>query len=219
MKLKSFFKLLTSAALVLACCRPACAQEVDAKTVLINASVAVNAVFTTKIFKGVADDNGNLNLDWNTELSAMSFGSLTNAVASDPRSALTSRNVFMVYTVCENNSGLKYYVKYDGAPLLHTDGVTRLSNDAWVVTVGAQTGDPNFNTYNTAGLMAGRISGADTNKVLFTSAANGRTDVFRIYFSITGDPRLAVNGSSSTLIPPSQKPGTYSAAVKLTMYN
>lgn len=195
------------------------AGEVSAKTVLINASVTETSTLTVKLFKGAVDSSGNAAFDWSTDMSSMDFGTLSPVDSSNSRSPLCSSTIYMAYCVCVHNTGKQYYVKYDGAPLMLSDASASLPNDSWVVTVGAQTGDAYFNTTNTAGLMSGKISGADTEKTLFTSNSSGTTDVFRVYFAIVGLSAYAVNGSSSTLIPYSQKAGTYTASVKITMYN
>jgi hypothetical protein len=199
---------------------PLSAEEPAAQVMLVAANILPESALDVQVFRGSdPTGSGNAEFDWTLDWGEMQFGDLGPADPNDAHSAQASPWIFMAYCVCENNNGIQYFVKYDGAPLMLEDGSASLPNDAWVVSVGAQTGDPYFNTRNTAGLMAGRISGADTNKILYTSTSDGRTDVFRVYFSIVGDPRLAVRGSNSALIPPSQKPGLYKGTVRLTMYN
>jgi hypothetical protein len=189
------------------------------KPISVSASVNPATTFSVGIFKSITDTTYNFTTDY---INVMNFGILTNAIASDPTSALTAASHFLALVTVANNTNTGYTVQFTGAPLRHTDGVTLLSNDAWTVVGGVHlNADGSTATINSAGINSTRRSaGLTTAYTVYTSNTAGASDTFRVYFAITGDPALAVNADgvgSIALIPPTQKSGTYTASVTLSL--
>ncbi|MCX5707699.1 MAG: hypothetical protein NTY14_01755 [Candidatus Omnitrophica bacterium] len=185
------------------------------KPITASASVTGSTAFTVNIYKSLTSTTFNWNTDY---VSVMNFGTLTNAVVGDPTSALNASNFFMALVTVTNNTGTAYHVSYTGAPLIHTDATTRLSNDAWTVMGGLQyNSDGSTATVYSTGLSTTRRSaGLTTAYNVYNSNTAGISDTFRVYFAITGDPTLAV-GTTPVLIPPTQKAGSYSGVVTLSL--
>jgi hypothetical protein len=190
---------------------------------VINASASITGAtsFDVKLCKGVGTGKPDFSVNL---FPTMSFGTLTNAVATDPNSALTSANFFCAVASITNNTGTSYYVQYTGAPLKHSDAVTTLSNDAFTV-IGAlhyAADGVTVQTVNQAGLVTARHSaGLTTAYTIFNSNTAGVSDIFDVYFAVTGDPTKGIDANSNgtiDLIPPGQKSGSYSAQVKLSLY-
>jgi hypothetical protein len=198
-------------------CATAFAQvtRVD-KPISVQASVTGSSSFDVKIYKSTSSTT----YDWATDyINAMNFGALVPADASKPTtSALGASQHFMALVTVNNNTGATYRVQFTGAPLRHTDATTTLPNNAWTVTAGNQINtDGSVATVYPAGVNTGRFSaGVTTAYSVYTSNTSGLSDVFRVYCAITGDPTKAVS-STGALIPPTQKSGTYSASVTLTL--
>jgi hypothetical protein len=185
------------------------------KAITASASVTGSTAFTVNIYRSLTATTFNWTTDY---VNLMNFGTLGHAVASDPTSALTASNFFLALVTVTNNTGTAYHVSYTGAPLLHTDATTRLSNDAWTVMGGPQfNSDGSTATVYSTGLNTTRRSAGLTAAYnVYTSNTAGASDTFRVYFAITGDPTLAV-GTTPVLIPPTQKSGSYSASVTLSL--
>lgn len=190
------------------------------KPITASATVTGSTTIDVKLYKSLTDTT----YDWTTNLyPTMTFPSLVHAVATDPTTALTAAQHFLALVAVTSNSGATYKIQYTGAPLRHTDAVTTLSNDAWTVIGGNHLNtDGSTATVYPAGVNTSKKSaGSTTTYDVYTSNATGTSDTIRVYFAITGDPTKGVdaNGNGSIdLIPPTQKSGSYSASVKLTLY-
>ncbi len=185
------------------------------KPITVTATVNASSSFDVKVYKSTSSTT----YDWNTNLYPnMNFGTLVNAVTGDPSSALTASYHFVALVAANSNSGSAYRVQYTGAPLRHTDGTTTLSNDCFTVSGGVHyNSDGTIATSYTSGLnTTKRTAGSTTTYDVYTSNTAGTSDIFRVYFGITGDPTAAVG--SKVMIPPNQKGGSYSASVKITLY-
>ena len=183
------------------------------KTITVQASVTGAISFDLKIYKSITDTTYNWTTDY---INTMNFGTLTNAVPTDPNSALTASSHFLALVSISNNTNTAYTVQFTGRPLLHTDGTTPLSNDAWTVLGGMHLNtDGTTATVYTSGVnTTKRSAGLTTSYNVYTSNTSGTSDIFRVYFAITGDPTKAVNADGAgaiSLIPPTQKSGSYSA--------
>jgi hypothetical protein len=206
-------------AAVMAVCMVAVAGNVFAATDAVmtaSASVLGATNFDVKLYRST----GTSTYDWNTNyFPTMNFGNLGNAVPADKTSALTASYNYLALVTVTNNTGATYRVQYTGAPLLHTvDRTTTLSNDAWTVQGGLQyNANGTTATVYSAGVSTTlRTAGSTATYDVYTSNSAGASDTFRVYFAITGDPTKAVGAKA--LIPPTQKSGSYSAQVKLTLY-
>jgi hypothetical protein len=185
----------------------------------VTASVDPATNFTVMLFRSLTSTT----YDWSiNRFPDMAFGTLVNAVPGNTSSALMANVGYLAYVSVLNNNGLPYRVQYTGNRLTHTDGVTNLSNDAFVVSAG----DHFLNATAVATVCdsciskARRSAGAATYDV-YTSNAQGVSDQFDMFFGITGDPANATNADgvgNITLIPPAQKSGSYTAHVHLTLY-
>jgi hypothetical protein len=189
------------------------------KPISVSASVLGSTAFDLKIFKSTSSTTYNFTTDY---VNIMNFGTLANAVPTDLTSALAASQHFLALCTITNNTGTAYHVSFTGAPLINSDGVTRLSNDAWTVVGGPQfNADGSTATVYTAGINSTRHSaGLTTAYDVYTSNSAGASDAFRVYFAITGDPTLAVNADGAgtiALIPASQKSGSYTASVTLSL--
>jgi hypothetical protein len=216
LKMKKVFLFLPILVLSLLVATSAFAQITTVnKTITASASVNGSTAFTVNIYKSLTSTTFNWTTDY---VNLMNFGALTNAVAGDPTSALNASNFFLALVTVTNNTGTAYHVAYTGAPLIHTDATTRLSNDAWTVMGGLQfNSDGSTATAYSTGLNTTRRSaGLTTAYNVYTSNSTGLSDTFRVYFAITGDPTLAV-GTTPVLIPPTQKSGSYSGVVTLSL--
>lgn len=185
------------------------------KAINVSAAVLSASSYDVKLFKSTSSTT----YDWNTNLfPAMNFGTLKNAVDGDPTSALTAANGYVALVSVVNNSGATYRVQFTGAPLLHTDGTTRLSNDAFTVAGGVQYDSNGAVTtaYSSGVDTTKRSAGSTTPYNVYNSNSSGVSDSFRVYFGLTGDPTQAVGAKA--LIPPGQKAGNYSATLHLTLY-
>ena len=189
------------------------------KPLTVQASVDSATTIDVKIYKSTSDTTYNWATDY---INTMNFGALTHAVPSDLNSALTAGSHFLALVSVTNNNPTAYQVQFTGAPLRHTDGTTLLSNDAWTVVGGPHlNSDGTTATVYTAGInTTKRSAGLTTSYNVYASNTSGLSDVFRVYFAITGDPTKAVNADGAgtiTLIPPTQKSGAYSASVTLSL--
>ena len=220
LKMKKIFLFLPILVLSLLVATSAFAQITTVnKSIVASASITGSTTFTVNIYRSLTATTFNWTTDY---IDVMNFGTLTRAVASDPTSALNAGNLFLALVSVNNNTGTSYHVSYTGAPLMHTDATTRLSNDAWTVTGGPQyNADGSTATVYSAGLnTARRSAGLTTAYNVYTSNTAGASDIFRVYFAITGDPALGIDADSSgavNLIPPTQKAGSYSATVRLSL--
>lgn len=186
------------------------------KPITVTASVQSSSSFSVKVYKSTSATT----YDWATDLYPnMSFGMLTNAIPGNTASALTAGYHFAALVSVNNNAGATYRVQYTGAPLKHTDGSTTLSDNCFTVVGGVHYNtDGTLATTYTSGLNTTKKSAGSTSTYdVFTSNASGASDIFRVYFGITGDPTQAVS-STGTMIPPTQKAGSYSSSVKITLY-
>lgn len=193
------------------------------KNIAVSASVNSATDFTVGIFKSNGlDGSGNATYNWATDLFPnIAFGNLIPGDATNPNSARAGANSFLALVVCTNNSGVLYKVQLTGSSLKlnGTSATVKLSDDCWTAQGGVQTGaSDGFNTIYTAGVNKVIHSASETYDV-YTSTAAGATDVFRVYFGITGDPAKTKSGTATNLILPSQAAGSYSGTIKLTMYN
>jgi len=181
----------------------------DSETITAYAEVApLNPTFSIYITDSLTATTYRWQQD---SLSAMDFGTLTNAVAGDPTSALAATKHFLVLVGVTTNTGDRYEIKYTGAPLAKSDNpAVTLSGDAWTV---AADSDPDLTVYPT-GITTGVHSAEDTY-VVYNSNSNGDSDTIRLYFGITGDPDQA---AGTNLIPPTQPAGNYQGTVKLDVY-
>jgi hypothetical protein len=189
------------------------------KPITVQASVLGATSFNVQIFKSVTDTTYNWTTDY---INAMNFGTLANAVPADLTSALGASSHFLALVSVNNNTNTSYHVQFTGAPLRHTDGSTLLSNDAWTVLGGFHLNtDGSTATVYTSGVnTTKRSAGLTTSYDVYTSNTAGLSDIFRVYFAITGDPTKAVNADGAgaiALIPPTQKSGSYSGSVTLTL--
>ncbi|MFH1339424.1 MAG: hypothetical protein ABIH40_06250 [Candidatus Omnitrophota bacterium] len=189
-----------------------CVWASDTETITALANVGtVNPTFSISIIKSLSATT----YDWanpKPPSAGMNFGTLTNAVASDPTSALAAGHHFMVLVGVITNTGASYAVKYTGAPLAKSDNPTiTLPGDAWTVSAD-QHYSPD--TVYPAGISTGVRSAEDTY-VVYNSNASGTSDTIRLYFGITGDPAQA---AGTNLIPPTQLAGDYYGTVKLDVY-
>jgi hypothetical protein len=185
------------------------------KTINVTATVSPVSNFSVTLFPSLT----NTTYDWNHTAATMAFGNLVNANASDPSSALTSNTGYLAYVAVTNNNGVAYHVDFQGAPLTHTDATTKLENNAFVVSAGPHYyANNSVATINTAGLTTAKHSaGATAAYTVFSSNTAGQSDSFDMFFGLTGDPKNAVSNTSG-LIPPTQKSGTYSATLHVTLY-
>jgi hypothetical protein len=190
------------------------------KPISVQAAVTGSTSIDLKIFKSTSDTTYNWTTDY---INTMNFGTLGNAVPTDPTSALSASSHFLALVTITNNTSATYHVQFTGAPLRHTtDGVTLLSNDAWTIVGGPHLNtDGTLATVYSAGInTTKRSAGLTTSYDVYTSNTSGLSDTFRVYFAITGDPTKAVNADgvgAIALIPPTQKSGSYSASVTLTL--
>ncbi len=189
------------------------------KPISVQASVSGSTAFDLKIYRSTSDTTYNWSADY---INTMNFGELTYAVPSDLTSALTASQHYLALVTITNNTNTAYHVQFTGAPLRHTDGVTLLSNDAWTVMGGLHLNtDGSTATAYPAGVSTTkRSAGLTTSYDVYTSNTSGLSDTFRVYFAITGDPTKAVNADGAgtiALIPSTQKSGSYSASVTLTL--
>jgi hypothetical protein len=188
------------------------------KTLNVSAAVTGSTTIDVKLYKSTSSTTYN----WATDLfPTMDFGTLTIADTTKPTtSPLGASQNFLALVSVTSNAGAQYYVTYTGAPLLHAvDGTTTLSSDCFTVA-----GGPHYNTDGTtatvysAGLAQTTHSASATTAYnVYTSTATGGSDIFRVYFAITGDPTKTVSKTSNNLISQSQKSGTYRANVVLTL--
>ncbi len=209
--------ILTVLVLSLFVCTSAFAR-ID-KPISVQASVTGSTTFNVNIYKSTSDTSYNWTTDY---INTMNFGTLTNAITGDLTSALTASSHFLALVSVNNNTGTAYQVAFTGAPLRHTDGTTLLSNDAWTVLGGLHlNSDGSTATAYSSGVNTTRRSaGLTTSYNVYTSNTSGLSDIFRVYFAITGDPTKAVNADGAgaiALIPPTQKSGSYSASVTLSL--
>jgi hypothetical protein len=220
LKMKKVFLFLPILLLSLFVATSAFAQITTVnKAITASASVLGSTSFTVNIYKSLTSTTFNWTTDY---INVMNFGTLGHAVASDPTSALGGSNFFLALVTVNNNTGTSYHVSYTGAPLMHTDATTRLSNDAWTVVGGPQyNSDGSTATVYSTGLnTTKRSAGLTTAYNVYTSNTAGASDIFRVYFAITGDPTLGIDADSSgtvNLIPATQKAGSYSATVTLSL--
>jgi hypothetical protein len=188
----------------------------------INVTASVNAVtnFTVQLFPSLT----NTTYDWaHNVFPAMSFGMLTNANASDPSSALASSTGYVAYVSIANNNGALYHVDFQGAPLTHSDGTTKIPNDAFVVSADSHYyTNGTIATINTGGIVKTKKSaGLTTAYTVYNSNAAGASDGFDMFFGLTGDSNNAIDSDGNgvkDLIPPTQKSGTYSSTLHVTLY-
>lgn len=187
-------------------------KQIDA-----TATVDSSSNFTVALYPSLTNTTFNWNLN---VFPNMAFGTLVNSVAGDKTSALTSNTAYVAYVSVNSNAGTAYRVQYSGSPLTHTDGVTTLSNDVFTVAAG-----PHYlNSTAIATVCQGCVlttkqsAGTATYDVYNTNRGNTNavSDSFDMYFGLTGDPRNAVG--NKTLIGSTQKSGTYSSHVYLTLY-
>ena len=152
---------------------------------------------------------------------SMDFGNLTNAVPGDVGSALTSPKFFKVFCGI-NTSGTPYSVAQTGTSLINSqDGVTKLTDNAWVFTPIAfvDTTDPDniANEPLPPGVTVGsKVSVNSTSAKWIDTGSATNVAVIQAVYSITGDPTLAVSPTGD-LVPPNQKAGIYTAQVTWTM--
>jgi hypothetical protein len=188
------------------------------KTLNVSAAVTGSTTIDVKLYKST----GATTYNWATDLfPTMDFGTLVLADATKPTtSPLAASQSFLALVSVTSNAGSQYYVTYTGAPLRHaTDGVTTLSSDCFTVAGGLHYNtDGTTATVYSAGLAQTAHSAAATTAYnVYTSTTTGGSDIFRVYFGITGDPTKTVSKTSNSLIPQSQKSGTYRASVVLTL--
>jgi hypothetical protein len=213
-KVTVFLTVLVCSLLV---CATAFAQvtRVD-KPIDVQASINGASNFDVKIYRSTTSTTYNWTTDY---INVMNFGALVPADVDNPTtSALTASQHFLALCTVTNNTGSTYRVQVTGAPLRHTDATTTLPNNAWTLTAGNQINtDGSIATVYPAGVTTTRRSaGITTAQQVYASNTSGLSDTFRVYFAITGDPTKAVS-STGVLIPPTQKAGTYSAQVILTL--
>ena len=188
------------------------------KTLNVSAAVTGTTIFNVNLYKSTGTTTYNFATDL---FPTMDFGTLVLADPTKPTtSPLGASQHFLALVSVTSNTGSQYFVKYTGAPLLHTvDAVTALSSDCFTVA-----GGPHFNTdgttatiYSSGLAQAIHSASATTAYNVYTSTATGGSDIFRVYFGITGDPTQTVSKTSNNLIPQTQKAGTYKANVLLTL--
>ncbi|MGE5308561.1 MAG: hypothetical protein ACM3OC_05730 [Deltaproteobacteria bacterium] len=184
------------------------------KAINVSATVLGGTSFQVQLFKSTSSTT----YDWTHDYyPTMAFGSLTNAIANDVTSALTSTVSYLAVVSVINNTGTTYHVQYTGAPLLHTDGTTTLPNNAFTVKGGVHYASDGT-TVTTIGTVntTRNSAGSTTAYNIFTSNLAGASDAFDVFFGLTGDPTQAVSATGN-LIPPTQKAGNYAATITLSL--
>ncbi|MFH1578355.1 MAG: hypothetical protein ABIC18_04730 [Candidatus Omnitrophota bacterium] len=189
-----------------------CVLANETETITVTATVAaLNPKFDISIIASTSEDT----YDWDNPQSpsaGMNFGTLESADPNDVNSALTASKHFLVLVGVYTNSGKEYVVDYTGAPLANTvDPNIELPGGAWTIAAGQHYGP---DTVNPGGLTTAVRSGEDTYNV-YRSNASGDSDLFRLYFGITGDADAA---AGADLIGPTQAAGTYTGTIQLDVY-
>jgi len=210
--------LILTAVILATCFMTADVFAATPKTLNVSAAVTGTTTFNVQLFKSTSPTTYNFSTDL---FPTMDFGTLVLANPASPTtSPLGGSQHFLALVSVSSNTGTQYFVQYAGAPLKHiVDNVTTLSNDCFTVVGGPHlNSDGTSATVNTGGLIQTiHSAGVTTAYNVYTSTTSGTSDIFRVYFAITGDPTKTVSGTGNSLILQSQKGGTYRANVVLTL--
>lgn len=144
-------------------------------------------------------------------LSNMNFGTLqvagTGALRSSPNSSTGTGSAVAIISAI--GSGIPYAITQTGsAP---TTGVDTIPAGACTVVPVYSSADNTGASF--VGTLGAPGSWVATNKVLYTSDAEGSGRVIQAHYAITDDP--ASGGTAA--VPSDQPPGTYSSTVTFTI--
>lgn len=162
-----------------------------------------------------------------TEVSNMTFGSLTDTFANGTSAGnLFSRTWFAAFLTA-STSGRQYIIRQTSDGL--RDGTNSIpdncylmvpdyiGDDEWVWTGGSAPQDDDNNPPGSLG-SAGPAKG--TNKVIYTSNSQGLSSIIRCYYIITNGWKDATTqwpGFSGDAIPLDQPAGDYSGSVTFSI--
>jgi len=97
----------------------------------VSASIDSVEEFNLTLYQG--DSAGKIN--WSSTPASMTFGKLEPVDPTKGYNSLSSKVFYAVACGIRSNTAKAYTVKYEGSDLTHTDGITKVSNDCWTLTL------------------------------------------------------------------------------------